>query len=149
MRQFSIPLALCMSILTSCGGGGGGDGGAVAKSPLVSCAPNPTATINGTVDDIKIPYAGQVLTGRICVVGSGCPSHIAMTFDADGLNGSISGGAFRFNVVAVCKNSSYPGDLFVSGTWSDGTEFSNATFTPANLTVRYMTLPANLGYFYL
>lgn len=147
LARVFVPLGLLL--LTSCGGGGGAGGSTDAVSPLVSCATNPTATITGTVDDIKIPFAGQTFIGRICVTGSGCANHTSLTIDPDGLNGSVSGGSYRFKVVAVCKNSSYPGDLYVSGTWSDGTDFENATFTPATLTIRYMTLPANSGYFYI
>jgi hypothetical protein len=151
MKYKNIFYILSTALLTSCGGGGGGNDAAskTNATQLVSCATNPTATITGTVDELKIPFASQVLTGRICVTGSGCANHTALTINADGLTGSVSGGAYRFTIGAICKNSSYPNDLFVSGDWSDGTVFENATFTPSTITIRYMTLPAASGYFYM
>ena len=142
---------LATVLLASCGGGGGGNDATSQSNAtqLVSCATNPTAPITGTVDELKVAFANQVLTGRVCVTGSGCANHTAITIDADGLNGSVSGGAYRFTIGAICKSSSYPNDLFVSGDWSDGTVFENATFTPSTVTIRYMTLPAASGYFYM
>ena len=127
-------------IATACGGGGSdGSGSSV-------CAANVVAPIDASTADLAPVFGGKVLIGRIC--RPTCESGGGLTIYADASGGSISGsGGFTFGVTSVCRNANVPDTFYVSGTWSDGTNFLNAQFLPLVAKVRTLTLPANGGYF--
>jgi hypothetical protein len=139
LKKFrSIALATASSsalLLTACGGG----------SSTSACADNPTAPIDGSITEVRDAFGGRTILGSVC--NPLCDHGGALIFQADGAGGDFSS-LSRFAIASVCKNSSTPDTLYVSGTWSDGSKFLNAKFYPATLRIRNMTLPTG-GYFYL
>lgn len=122
-------------VLASCGGGNG--------TSQSACATNATATIDGSIAEVREAFGGTTFSGTVC--RPHCIYGGSITIQSDGAGGDW-GGVYRFAIASVCKNGNVPDTLYVSGTWSDGSAFTNARFLWQQRKIRNLTLPTG-GYF--